>query len=352
MELTIQLAIIFVGKQFLLSILEYYMPLLWKVLNVVKLAGWNNTKEDGKKDARVPQHIKDFKLVEWGRQGLFYEYLEMVIQYGFITIFVCAFPLAPCFALINNVLELRLDAKKLLIQHRRPIAQKVRSIGVWFDIMETIGRISIITNALIIALTSEFIPKMVYKYFYSPNGSLTGYVDFSLSTFALKDMDPQSQVNVTDTLTCRYPDYNFGPEDPHKYRPNATFFHIWFARLLFVVIFENVIGVTVMALKLIIPDIPAKLKYRIRREAFVTTKLIMDKEEMERRKRLEEAGLGPCRRRRKQAPLSSTSEVDIQISRENLDDYDDHNHHSHSPPSHSHSHSQSPDTVHPGTEEV
>ena len=35
-----------------------------------------------------------------------------VIQYGFITIFVSAFPLAPLFALFNNVFELRLDAKK------------------------------------------------------------------------------------------------------------------------------------------------------------------------------------------------------------------------------------------------
>ena len=58
-------------------------------------------------------------------KGLFYEYLEMVIQYGFITIFVCAFPLAPLFALLNNVCELRLDAKKILELHRRPIAQKV-----------------------------------------------------------------------------------------------------------------------------------------------------------------------------------------------------------------------------------
>ena len=36
---------------------------------------------------------------------LFDEYLEMVIQYGFITLFVAAFPLAPLFALINNVME-------------------------------------------------------------------------------------------------------------------------------------------------------------------------------------------------------------------------------------------------------
>ena len=126
MELTIQLAIIFMGKQFLLSILEYYMPLMWKILNLMKLAGLKTEVDDESgEEVSTPQHIRDFKLVEWGGQGLFYEYLEMVIQYGFITIFVCAFPLAPLFALLNNVCELRLDAKKILELHRRPIAQKV-----------------------------------------------------------------------------------------------------------------------------------------------------------------------------------------------------------------------------------
>ena len=144
---------------------------------------------------------------------------------------------------------------------------KVRSIGVWFDIMETLGRISIITNALIIALTSEFIPKMVYVYFYSKDQTLEGYVDFSLSHFDMSDIDAESKMDLRNvSASCRYPNYRSGPGDvgAEPYSPNIKLWHIWFARLLFVIIFENVIAVTVMALKLIIPDVPSALKYRIR----------------------------------------------------------------------------------------
>ena len=46
------------------------------------------------------------------------EYLEMVLQFGFITIFVAAFPLAPLFALLNNWVEIRLDAQKFVCETR------------------------------------------------------------------------------------------------------------------------------------------------------------------------------------------------------------------------------------------
>ncbi len=49
---------------------------------------------------------------------MFIFFIFLVIQYGFVTIFVSAFPLAPFFAWINNFFELRLDAKKLLVHHR------------------------------------------------------------------------------------------------------------------------------------------------------------------------------------------------------------------------------------------
>ena len=66
---------------------------------------------------------------------------------------------------------------------RRPIDEKIGGIGVWKSIIDNIAKISIISNAFIIGLTSEFIPKTVYKYFYSPDGTLDGYVTFSLSNY-------------------------------------------------------------------------------------------------------------------------------------------------------------------------
>ena len=70
---------------------------------------------------------EDYILPE--NEGLFEEYLEMVLQFGFITIFVCAFPLAPLFALLNNWMEIRVDANKYVCQVRRAVAERANNIG-------------------------------------------------------------------------------------------------------------------------------------------------------------------------------------------------------------------------------
>ena len=57
---------------------------------------------------------QDYNLQAWTQLSLFEEYLEIVIQYGFITMFVSAFPLAPFFALANNIMEVNVvDCYKL-----------------------------------------------------------------------------------------------------------------------------------------------------------------------------------------------------------------------------------------------
>lgn len=56
-------------------------------------------------------------------------FFSAVIQFGMVTLFVASFPLAPLFALLNNIIEIRLDAKKFVMELRRPIAAKAKDIG-------------------------------------------------------------------------------------------------------------------------------------------------------------------------------------------------------------------------------
>ena len=65
-----------------------------------------------------------------------------MIQFGFITLFVVAFPLGPLFAFLNNVLEIRIDAFKVITQFRRPLPKRAQDIGC---LLNFISFISILT---------------------------------------------------------------------------------------------------------------------------------------------------------------------------------------------------------------
>ncbi|KPJ17815.1 Anoctamin-1 [Papilio machaon] len=254
LELSIQLAIIMVGKQFINTVVEMLLPYLLKWWNIIRTIGRKNR-------IKSPiQWVKDFKLVDFGNMGLFPEYLEMVLQYGFVTIFVAAFPLAPLFALINNVLEMRLDAKKFLTCYRRPVPQRVIDIGVWYRILDTIGKLSIITNGFIIAFTSEFIPRLVYHY---STGSLDNYVNHTLADF-----------NVT---VLEHP--------PHESKYNQSMCRLVTVQLVAVQLValvvrnlkpQNVVALVMIIVKWAIPDMSGELRDRIRREAYVINSFILD----------------------------------------------------------------------------
>ena len=61
----------------------------------------------------------------------FGDYLEMLILYGYATLFVVAFPLAPLLALGNNLIEIRVDSFKLLYNSARPVPQGAQDIGAY-----------------------------------------------------------------------------------------------------------------------------------------------------------------------------------------------------------------------------
>lgn len=88
-------------------------------------------------------------------EGALSEYDELVMQFGFVTFFVTAFPVAPMLALINNMIEQQVDSTKLLSFYRRPDPKPVRSIGVWYTLLTIQSYIAVITNCAVVIFNSS-----------------------------------------------------------------------------------------------------------------------------------------------------------------------------------------------------
>lgn len=86
---------------------------------------------------------RQFALPEYS--GTYEDINDMVIQFGYVTLFAVAFPLAPLCALANNIIELRMDARKILMGTRKPYPHAASSIGIWYHILQLIGICAVIS---------------------------------------------------------------------------------------------------------------------------------------------------------------------------------------------------------------
>lgn len=62
-----------------------------------------------------------------------------------------AFPLVGVIAVLNNYMELRSDAIKLVRGYRRPAPNMIKGIGAWNDIIKFASYFSIVCNVRICA---------------------------------------------------------------------------------------------------------------------------------------------------------------------------------------------------------
>nr|XP_034982419.1 anoctamin-6 isoform X3 [Zootoca vivipara] len=241
LELTTQLTIIMGGKAIWNNIQEVLLPWLKNLIGRFCSAA--------RSEKVVPRWEQDYHLQPIGKLGLFYEYLEMVIQFGFVTLFVASFPLAPLLALMNNLLEIRIDAWKITTQFRRIVPQKAQDIGAWQPIMQGIALLAVVTNAMIIAFTSDMIPRLVYYWSFSipPYGSqstytMKGYINNTLSIFAVSDFRNESKPVTlpmfANQTTCRYRDFRYPPGHEHQYEHNIYYWHVIAAKLSFIIVME------------------------------------------------------------------------------------------------------------------
>ncbi|XP_046878578.1 anoctamin-6 isoform X2 [Hypomesus transpacificus] len=273
-ELTTQLTVIMGGKAIWNNIQEVLMP--W----VKNLIFRYCTRVGSEKI--IPRWEQDYQLQPLGKLGLFYEYLEMVIQFGFVTLFVASFPLAPVLALVNNLFEIRVDAWKITTQFRRIVPEKAQDIGAWQPILQGIAILAVATNAMIIAFTSDMIPRLVYYWSFSvypygdqSNHTMEGYINNTLSVFDIKDFSIDSRPRNTpywlnNITTCRYRDFRYPPGHHREYQYSIYYWHVVAAKMAFIIVVEHIVYLTKFILAYVIPDVPYAVKEQIKREKYLT----------------------------------------------------------------------------------
>ncbi|XP_054602478.1 anoctamin-1 isoform X1 [Nothobranchius furzeri] len=277
MELCIQLSIIMLGKQLIQNnLFEIGIPKFKKLIRYLRSKQGSFIEEERKK--KLHRYESDHFLEPFA--GLVPEYMEMIIQFGFVTLFVASFPLAPLFALLNNIIEIRLDAKKFVTELRRPVATRAKDIGIWYSILRGVALVAVIINAFVISFTSDFIPRMVYQYMYSPDGSLHGFVNHTLSYFNVshfehgkETMDPLHLGYPVEV--CRYKDYREPPWSPSPYEISKEFWAVLAVRLAFVIVFQNVVLLMNEVVDWLIPDIPKDISLQIHKENTLLVDLVM-----------------------------------------------------------------------------
>ncbi|XP_075998710.1 anoctamin-1 [Genypterus blacodes] len=285
-ELCIQLSMIMLGKQLIQNnVFEVVIPKLKKMYRTMQENKGRKKRaaedEENEMEERPKQQFdKDFALEPF--EGVGPEYMEMIIQYGFVSLFVASFPLAPALALLNNVIEIRLDAAKFVSEIRRPDAVRCKDIGIWYNILCGISKFSVITNAFVISFTSEFVPRMVYQYMYSVNGTMNGYTEHSLSFFNVSNFPPgtaPTSTLITGVSMCRYKDYRDPPWAPDSYTFSKQYWSILAAKLVFVIFFQNLAMFLSMLVAWMIPDVPKSLREQLKRENMMLMEFLLNQDQ-------------------------------------------------------------------------
>ncbi|KAM4552958.1 anoctamin-1 [Fundulus diaphanus] len=300
-ELCIQLSMIMLGKQLIQNnVFEIVIPKMKKMYRTIqeekgKKRAAENEDDDTEEIRPKQQFDKDFALEPF--EGVSPEYMEMIIQYGFVSLFVASFPLAPAFALLNNVIEIRLDAAKFVSEIRRPDAVRCKDIGIWYNILCGISKFSVITNAFVISFTSEFVPRMVYQYMYSGNGTMSGYTEHSLSYFNVSNFSPGTAPTttlITGVTMCRYKDYRDPPWAPDAYTFSKQYWSVLAARLAFVIFFQNLAMFLSMLVAWMIPDVPRSLREQLKKENMALMEFLLEQDQEACAKTLSQKHSTPC----------------------------------------------------------
>ncbi|KZV63754.1 DUF590-domain-containing protein [Peniophora sp. CONT] len=80
------------------------------------------------------------------------DYAEMASQFGYVALWSTIWPLAAASAWVNNIIEVRSDAFKIVSHCRRPLPRRTDTIGPWLACLEAMAWAAALSNAALVYL--------------------------------------------------------------------------------------------------------------------------------------------------------------------------------------------------------
>lgn len=268
-EVTELVAVLLLIRLILGNITEIAVPFLKNAWN--RFFRMQKPPENNSRIAQ--QYVSDYYLNKVDIDGVYEEYMEMIIQFAFIVLFVPALPVAPFVCLLNNILEIRVDAVKLLQANRRPLPTRVSSIGIWNRFLDIISKLGIICNAGLLAFTSDNIPRLYYHYKYQPDQWYHGFTKFSLSKIHVKDYGPEDAAkmlskNITE---CFYPDFR---ESFYPFELKQSYWEILSIRLIVFSVYCIFFFILMWSVNTFVGDVPERVRNKIQRKKHLVAKAV------------------------------------------------------------------------------
>lgn len=122
-------------------------------------AGW--TTKSQSRDERVNDHADEsaflFKVrdeAEKKKYDVASDFREMIIQFGYLSLFSVVWPLTAVSFLVNNWIEIRGDAIKVAMESQRPLPWRSNSTKPWLDALNLLAWLGSLTSAAFVYLFS------------------------------------------------------------------------------------------------------------------------------------------------------------------------------------------------------
>jgi hypothetical protein len=236
---------------------------------------------------------KERNLVAGANKDL--RYVKLIVQFAYITMFANAFPLASCFALLNNLCQVRVDAYKLVVQTRRPRPQSANGIGLYANVMNLLCFVAIIVNALLLGVTSSSMGHLFQAFNWKVGQDQTETWRYNLCSddarvrIVSSDVLPSMKRPVLELVVgvC-LPLHSFTTNNRNGFPPGETPHEQQYTYLWAMVLMEHCVLLVLYVIETVIPDASAttvaerkgQAEYLEKQAALASEKVSMDPELM------------------------------------------------------------------------